>query len=257
MGVSRQSAFVVGPALAGSIYSVAGSSAVFGLNAATFLVSTLLLALARPRAFEPEPGEGTFREIVAGARYVASVPWLWIGIAATALVLMVAMAPFQTLLPKFVQQQFGRGVGSYGLLLALQAAGMLVGTVVFGRVDPQRRRIVQFLGFLALNDALGATMALVHSFDAAMVLLAARGLLIGYAISLWGTLVLREVPESKLSRVTSLDFFGSTGLLPVGYALTAVVAPFFTPATIIFVGFSLATVFWGAPLLSRRVREAA
>src|SRR5688572_8673716 len=33
IGVSRQASFVVGPALAGSIYGVAGSEAVFGLNA--------------------------------------------------------------------------------------------------------------------------------------------------------------------------------------------------------------------------------
>ena len=43
-----------------------------------------------------------------------SVPWLWIGIFVSAFVLMVAMAPYQALLPKFVQGQFHRGVGSYG-----------------------------------------------------------------------------------------------------------------------------------------------
>ena len=32
------------------------------------------------------------------------------------------------------------------------------------------------------------------------------------------------VPEAKLARVTSLDFFGAIGLVPVGYALTALVS---------------------------------
>src|SRR5919198_137237 len=73
IGVSRQGSFVVGPALAGAIYGLAGSPAVFGFDAATFLVSAGLLALARPRAFEPEESSSTWASIVDGARYVASV----------------------------------------------------------------------------------------------------------------------------------------------------------------------------------------
>src|SRR5581483_11619626 len=49
IGVSRQGAFVLGPALAGGIYGFAGPPAVFGFDAGTFLVSAALLVLARPR----------------------------------------------------------------------------------------------------------------------------------------------------------------------------------------------------------------
>src|SRR5881397_2905297 len=98
------------------------------------------------------------------------------------------MAPFQALLPKFVQQQFGRGVGAYGLLFALQSGGMLAGTVAFGQIDPGRRRIVQIFGCLALNDLFVVAMALVRSYAVAALLMAVRGVLIGYAISIWGTL---------------------------------------------------------------------
>ena len=127
IGISRQASFVVGPALAGSIYGVAGSAAVFGLNALTFVVSAALLVPARPRSFEREPSEGTFKSIAEGMRYVAGVPWLWVGIAVTSVVLMVAMAPFQALAPTFVSEQFGKGVGAYGLLFAFEALGMTIG----------------------------------------------------------------------------------------------------------------------------------
>ena len=257
IGVSRQGSFVVGPALAGGIYGIAGSSAVFGFDAATFLVSAGLLALARPRAFEPEESAGTWASIVDGARYVASVPWLWIGIAVTSVVLMVALAPFQALMPKFVEEHFHRGVGSYGTLFALQSLGMAIGTVVFGQLQPGRRRIAQIFGFLALNDLFVIGMALTASFAASAALMTVRGVLIGYAISIWGTLLMQEVPESKLSRVTSLDFFGSTGLLPVGYALTAGLSQALRPTTILLAGFSLAAVLWSTPLAFRRVRQAA
>jgi predicted MFS family arabinose efflux permease len=114
---------------------------------------------------------------------------------------------------------------------------------------------VQVFGFLALNDLFAVGFALSPWFAVGAVLVAVRGLFIGYAIAIWGTLMMQEVPESKLSRVTSLDFFGSTGLVPVGYALTAVVSGLASPATILVVGFSVSAFLWCAPLLSPRVRE--
>jgi MFS family permease len=257
IGISRQGAFVIGPALAGSIYGLAGSAAVFGFDAVTFLVSAALLLPTRPRSFEREPSEGTLRSIVEGARYVAGVPWLWVGILVTSVVLMVAMAPFQALAPTFVQDQFDEGVGAYGLLFAFEAAGMTVGMIAFGQIEPRRNRIWQIFGFLALNDLFAVVMTLQHSYEVAVVLMVARGALIGYAIGVWSTLLLEWVPESKLSRVTSLDFFGAIGLVPLGYALTAAVSQTAEAATILTVGFTLAGIGWASPLLVRRVRDAA
>jgi hypothetical protein len=84
-----------------------------------------------------------------------------------------------------------------------------------------------------------------------------RGALIGYAIGVWSTLMMEWVPEGKLARVTSLDFFGAIGLVPVGYALTALVSQTVEPSTILTVGFALAALGWATPLLVRRVRTAA
>jgi MFS family permease len=257
IGVSRQASFVVGPALAGSIYGIAGSAAVFGLNAATFLVSAALLVPARPRSFEREPSEGTWKSIVEGVRYVVGVPWLWVGIAVTSVVLMVAMAPFQALAPTFVSDQFGKGVGAYGLLFAFEAAGMTIGTVAFGQINPRTHRIWQIFGFLALNDVFAVAMTLQGSYAVAAALMTARGVLIGYAIGIWATLLMEWVPEGKLARVTSLDFFGAIGLVPVGYALTAIVAQTADTSAILTVGFSLAGLLWAVPLLVRSVRNAA
>src|SRR5204863_10088352 len=129
-----------------------------------------LLVAARPRVFAREPSAGALRDLAEGVRYVASVPWLWSGIAITTLVLMVAMAPYQALLPKFVQVEFHRGVSSYGLIFALQSLGMAAGTLAFGRLNPRRRRVVQIFGFLALNDLLAVGFALSPWFALGAVL---------------------------------------------------------------------------------------
>ena len=239
------------------IYGTAGSASVFGLDAATFAVSALLLWRAKPRALEPEPAEGTFRAIVSGARYVASVPWLWISIALAAVVLMLVMAPYQVLLPDIVKQNFGRGVGAYGLLFALQAGGMVVGTLIFGQTNPRRHRVILTYGAWALNDICVILFALSNHYEIAAALVFVRGALIGYGIGIWETVLMELVPTNRLSRVISLDFFGSLGLTPIGYALAAVLAGVFAPASIIVAGASIAMVLWLAPLTLRSVREAA
>ena len=257
IGISRQMSFMVGPALAAGLYGLTGSATVFAFDAATFAVSLWLLWLARPRAIEPEPGEGTFKEIVAGARYVASVPWLWITIALAAVVLMLVMAPLQALMPQLIKDNFDRGVGSYGLIFTFQAAGMVLGTIIFGQTNPRRHRVVLTYVAWAVNDVCTILFALSHMYEVAVALVFVRGALIAYGIGIWETVLMELVPENRLSRVISLDFFGSLGLTPIGYALAAVLAGVFAPASIIVAGASIAMVLWLAPLTLRSVREAA
>ena len=257
IGIARQLSFVVGPALAAVIYGTVGSASVFGLDAATFAVSALLLWKARPRPLEPEPTEGTFQAIVSGARYVASVPWLWISIALAAVVLMLVMAPYQVLLPEIVKENFGRGVGAYGLLFALQAAGMVVGTLIFGQTNPRRNRVILTYGAWAVNDICVILFALSDWYEAAAALVFVRGALIGYGIGIWETVLMELVPTNRLSRVISLDFFGSLGLTPLGYALAAVLAGPLAPASILIAGAAISATLWLAPLSLKQVRTAA
>jgi MFS family permease len=255
--ISRNGAFIVGPALAGILYGLAGSSTVFAIDAATFVFSALLLLRARPRAIEAETHESTWRGIVDGARYVASVPWLWIAIALASFVLMVAMAPFQSLLPHYVETHFHRGVGAYGALFTAQAAGMVLASLAYGQVAPRRHRTLQIYGSFAANDVVTIALVLSPWYGAAIAAMVLRGVFIGIGIVAWDTLVMEVVPESKLSRVISLDYFGSLGLTPVGYALTAAISGAVPAQAILLTGFSLAFLLWTTPLFFRRVRTAA
>lgn len=257
LGVSRNLSFVVGPALAGVVYGAAGSTTVFALNGASFVVSAALLVLARPRGFEREPHEGTWQSIVEGGRYVAGVPWLWITISLAGVGIMFAWAPFQTLLPRFVQTHYHAGVGAYGTVFSMQAVGMVIGAVLFGQFTPTRHRVVITYAGYAVNDVCVILMALLPWYGLGLALVGLRGLLLGFSNALWETVLIQLVPESKLSRVTSLDFLGTLGLTPVGYALVAVASPYLGPSTILVIGFSGALLLWSLPLTLARVRSAA
>ena len=100
-------------------------------------------------------------------------------------------------------------------------------------------------------------VALTHWFPLACLAVVWRGFWLGIAISLWTTLLTELVPGRFLSRVVSLDIFGSFALTPVGYAIVGGVAGLFTPAQIVAFGGAAGAVLWFVPLASREVRRAA
>jgi hypothetical protein len=257
IGIARNGTAIVGPAVAASLYHVSGPALVWILDAGSFLASAAALFFARPRSIQPGPPLGMRRELAAGFRYVLSVPWIWTGIAAASVILMVAMAPFTALLPRVVSEHYGRGVGSYGVLFTAMAAGIVGGSLVWARWNPRRHRVVICFAAFGINDLGIVVIALSPWFSLAVCAAAWRGAWIGLGISAWLTLLNELVPEHLLSRVFSFDFFGSMGLTPVGFSLAAVAATVVPPTTILAVGGLLGASLWFVPLLWRPVRIAA
>jgi MFS family permease len=257
LSVARQGSAVLGPAIAAGLYGVVGPAPVWALDSASFVVSALALWVARPRATAPVTRAGIRHEFVEGFRYVISVPWIWTGILAATVILMLAMAPFNALLPRVVQTHYGRGVGSYGLLFSLMAIGMVAGSLVWARWHPRHGRVIVCFAAFGINDLGIAVVGLSPWYWLAALAVVWRGLWIGIGISAWTTLITELVPERLLSRVFSFDFFGSLGLTPVGYVVAAAAATAIAPTSILAVGGIFAVGLWFVPLTWRRVRAAA
>lgn len=256
IGIARQGSAVVGPALAAGLYGSTGPTTVWALEAGSFLVSASALSLARPRHVESER-LGLRRELADGFRYVASVPWLWTGIGAATVILMLAMAPYNVLLPHIVEDHYRRGVGSYGLLFSLMALGMVVGSLCWARWHPRRGRVALCFAAFGVNDLGMVAVALSPWYPLACAAVVWRGFWIGIGLASWTTLVTELVPEHLLARVFSFDYFGSFGLTPVGYALAGAVAAAVAPTTVLAVGGAAGFALWLVPLAWPRVRTAA
>ncbi len=250
IGLARWGSILLGPALAGLLYAPAGSATVFAVDAATFVVSATLVWRTRPRLVEQVEGENesTLRGIASGARYVRGVPWLWVTIGLFALVLMLQFAPQQVLLPKMVDEQWNRGVGAYALLTTLLGVGTVAGTLLFGHVQPRKRRGVVCYAAFVVNSLLLAAFALSPWYALAGVLAMARGVCIGFGVAVWETMLMELVPGHLLSRVVSLDYFGSFGLMPVGLALSALVSGVAPPEALIAAGATISAVLTALPL---------
>jgi MFS family permease len=254
IGMARQGSFLVGPSVASLLYGFAGSTVVFGFNAASYLVSFAFVYATRPRAAERGAAEGTLREIGAGFRYVAGIPWLWLTISLFAFVLMFQWAPIQVLTPKLVREHFHLGVGAYGLVFSRIGAGMIVGSVLVGQLNPRRRRgLISYLIWI-LNSLLVIVFALSPWYSLAVVAAFLRGICIGFGITIWETMLMQLVPQHMLSRVVSLDWFGSLGLTPFGLLFVGAVSGLAAPGTIIALGACISICIIASGLFSRQIR---
>ena len=178
-----------------------------------------------------------------------SEPWLWVTIGLFALVLMLQFAPQQVLLPKMVDEQWGRGVGAYALLTTLLGVGTVAGTLLFGHVQPRRRRGVVCYAAFVVNSLLLAAFALSPWYELAGVLAIARGVCIGFAIGGLGDDADGARARATCSRGSSrLDYFGSFGLLPLGLALSALVAGVAPPDVLLAAGATISAVLTALPL---------
>jgi DHA3 family tetracycline resistance protein-like MFS transporter len=183
------------------------------------------------------------------------VPWLWVTITLFSVVLMLQFAPQQVLLPKLIQQHFGQGVGAYGLLTSLLGVGTVAGTLTFGQIQPRHRRgIISYVVWL-INSLAIAGVALSPWFGLACLFAVIRGFCIGFGVAIWETMLMELVPTNLLSRVVSLDFFGSFGLMPVGLAVAAGISSLAAPGTIIAGGALISAAMFAVVLTRPWLRK--
>jgi len=166
-----------------------------------------------------------------------------------------AIASAVVLLPKLVAQEWHGGVGSYGLLFTLQGIGMVLGSVVLAQTAPARRRGVLIYWLFFVNSALGVLIGLSPSYWGAAVVQIGRGFCIGFAITLWDTMLMQLVPQHMLSRVISMDWFGSIGLLPAGLGLWALLSGLAPPGTLIAASSAFCALLFLLGLADRRIRS--
>jgi MFS family permease len=247
-------AFLVGPALGTALVLGLGAGEAFAVDAASFLVSAVLLLEVHPRRRGPErPVEPVLRSLASGWREVRSRAWVWVTIVVFTGSVMCVYAQWYALAPSIMRDDYG-ATGLFGLLESLVGAGAVVGAVVGLRWRPQRPLRAGMLFTLAwpvnsLLLALGAPLPIVGA--SAFV----HGL--GFALLMiwWETALAHHIPPSALSRVSAWDWMGSLALLPVGYALAGPLAGAFGAREVLGAGSVIGLVLVAIGLLPRSVRE--
>ena len=254
LGLSRSTAFVVGPAVAGVIAATTNPGIVFAVDAVTFAVSATSLALLRlPRSRREGQRHSFVADLKGGWHELLAHTWRWVIVAWASTFLCIVIAPFMTLGPVIAKESLG-GAASWGLIAAGWGAGSLGGGLLALRWRPPRPMLICTVLVLFIAPA----MALLALRAPAPVIAAAQaigGIGMGFFGAVWQTTLQQRVPEEALSRVSAWDWMGSFAFLPLGLILAGPVSQAIGISTTLWISVGYLVVSTLAVLLVPSVRN--
>ena len=223
-GVSMNLARSLGPALGGAIVSLAGPSAVFALNALTFLVVMVALVRLKPRKIAMSaPAERWAGAMAAGLRYVFNTRTLRAVLVRCAATVLPGSA-LAALFPLYAREGLGLTAAGFGLLLGGMGLGALIAAwclpTLRAHASPDR---LLSLGSLAFAGALVALYAARALPLAALAMIVAGA---GWMTMLSGLNVAAQLATASWvrGRVLSVYLLVFQGALAVGSFLWGEIA---------------------------------
>jgi len=206
------------------LIAVAGVGTAFLVDAATFALSAAFVSLMRRQPVTASSRSSIRRELAEGFAYVRANAWIWATLCAAALALLATYGPFEVLLPYIIRNDLGGDAATFGVVLSAGGLGSIAAALAIGRRGAPRRHVTFMYAAWTLAIALDGALAIAGAAWQ-MCLIA----FVSFAAStagmvVWNTLMHTLVPQDMIGRVSSFDWFVSTGLIPVSFALTGPVA---------------------------------
>jgi MFS family permease len=217
---------VLGPFLAGALIAGIGAANVLFVDAGTFCVSALLMAVGVPRSVdtsERRPVQESRRryisELADGLRFVRSKTFLlWMILVAT--VGNLFDQPLMTVVaPVYAKEIYG-SPASFGALVGSFGAGAFAGSLLFGTVGRTWPRRRTFLASYAVGAGLiYGTLALSPPLTVAIIAAIAAGLAFGPVNPIFATVTQENTPPHLLGRVFGVLTAIAQAAFPIGAAV--------------------------------------
>jgi MFS family permease len=248
-------ASLLGPALATVLVLGVGAGEAFAFDAATFILSALLLARVHPRrrGVPAAAAESLSRALREGWREVRKRAWVWVTIAVFSGAVLCMYAQWYALAPGIARQHYG-GAGVFGVIETVAGLGAVCGAIASLRWRPSRPLATGLLLTLAWP-----LQCAVFALGAPLALVIMCGFATGWGFSLlmiwWETALAQHIPPHLLSRVSSYDWMGSLALLPLGFVLAGPLASALGAQTVLELGSIAGLVLLLLALVPRSTRE--
>ncbi|WIX82156.1 MFS transporter [Amycolatopsis carbonis] len=204
---------VAGAGVAGIVVAVAGSGWAVAVNALLFLAAAVAYRGIRlPRGARIEASH-PIAELIAGWHEFRSRTWVWIVVVQFAFVNAAGLGTLVVIGPVVADETFGRT--GWGVALAVQTAGSMLGGLIAARRQPRRALFVGVL--LVTAEALPVlSLGLWPALIPLLVAMALAGLAMEQFSVVWDVSLQENIPEDRLARVYSYDVLGSLAAMPIG-----------------------------------------
>ena len=245
----------LGPAIGGLIAAFSTSLAI-GIDCATFVVSFTTLSLMHPTPRPDHDGKSTMLEdIREGVRYVRRTRWLWTTLLAVTLVNAFVFTPMFVLLSYFVLHNLHDAKFYVGFLSAAGGVGGVIGALVAANLVAPKRRIRVMWTYWTIGTLSALVVGVAANFWEVVFfpIVASPMMILGNVI--WESMMQAEVPRELLGRASSVDWFVSLGISPLGLVVAGEISNYVGVRTY----FVVASIICAVPglyiLSSRRINK--
>lgn len=215
-----------GPILAGLLIAQIGASALLWIDAATFAISALIVAVAVPSrdalsvsADDNENGTGYLREVVEGFATLRRDRLLLVLLVSAALVNFITNPMTAVALPVYASEVFD-SAALLGVMLAGFGGGAMGGAVLYGVAGRYLSRRVVFVGGLFGGAVPIAVLGLLPNVVVTVMALTILGIATGPLTPIFATVVQERTPAAMRGRVFGLISASVWIVLPIGMLVT-------------------------------------
>ncbi|MFE6911471.1 MFS transporter [Streptomyces erythrochromogenes] len=237
-------AHLLGPALAGLLITLTSAGTVYAVDAGTFLLSALCLALIRfdpaavpehtPATADPlaRGGRSLHRELHQGWREFRARTWMWSVILIWMGYGVLVFGPLVPLGSALVGARLGPH--AYGLAVSCLGAGTVLGGLLALRLRPVRPLAAGTVA-MTLYTALPLCIALGAGLPVLLAGHALGGAAIAFWSVMWATSVQTHTPPAVLGRVTAYEQAGSVSGIALGQVLAGPATALASPDRLLWV----------------------
>jgi predicted MFS family arabinose efflux permease len=253
LGVARNSAMMMGAALAGLLVATVGAGTTLAIDGLSFGLSAFLILSLKPKA-QAEPEKASLmQDLRLGWHEFISHKWLWTIVLQFSVIVAVMEAVFGLLGPAVTRLHMA-GAIDWGIISAGFGAGTLVGGLLAMNINPKRPMLVAtfcvffFCGVpLTLSVPMSVWIITLASFI--------QGVTGQVFVVIWYTTLQKMIAPDMLSRVSAYDHLGSVVLAPLGIVAGGLLFEIIGPrATLLIAAFAIIGPTL-AVLAGREVRE--
>ncbi len=246
---------MIGPAV-GGVIAAASTSWAIGVDCGTFLVSASALFLMKPTPSPRRtPGSSMLTEIKEGVRYVRQTRWLWTGLLAAGIGNAVLFSCMSVLLPFFLLHTLHESKVVVGYTFGVSGLAAVVGALIASNMRTPRRRVRAMWSIWTLASLAALIIAFAtHYWEVLCFPIICEPLLVVGNV-IWESMMQTEVPRDLLGRASSVDWFMSVALSPIGIVLAGFLATAWGVRTYFFVMSLVAAAPGVWIILSRRINE--
>lgn len=205
---------VIGASLGGVLISVMGPGWGLAIDALGFAASAPLYLMTRTLSAKPVGTQSNlFQDLKDGWAEFISRSWVWAIVVQFTIVNAAFSGVMMVLGPVVADATFGRA--GWGMAIAAQSAGLILGSFIALRWRPKRDLLI---GTILVVFCAGpiAILGLMPSTPMLMTAFFIAGVGFGLFGVVWAHSLQTHIPPEKLARVYAYDALGSFVAIPIG-----------------------------------------